>query len=154
MYMAMQCYYIRHLVRGQSVRFSTPKRVLNPIIMPWWPWTCLALKCDHILIIIIKQHLSTLFEKLPQSAPCKGRNAAKPFSQRQRKVTSMHAECDRQQARADPLLFSIRPATLTCPGIALLVHGTTPLRDYPNHGMSFTHVMSARLGHNEWGRDQ
>ena len=125
----------------------------NKTYKKWRLFLCSACS-SKTLIIIIKQHLSTLFEKLPQSAPCKGRNAAKPFSQRQRKVTSMHAECDRQQARADPLLFSIRPATLTCPGIALLVHGTTPLRDYPNHGMSFTHVMSARLGHNEWGRDQ
>ncbi len=64
--------------------------------------------------------------------------AAKPSKQRRRKG-DLNAVCDRQQARADPLLFTKRPATLTCPSVALLVHGTTTLRDFPNHGMPFTH---------------
>ncbi len=45
-------------------------------------------------------------------------------SQRRHKG-DLNAVCDRQQARADPLLFIKKPATLTCPGVALLVHGTT-----------------------------
>ncbi len=64
--------------------------------------------------------------------------ADKPSKERRRKC-DLNAECDRQQARADPLLFTKRPATLMCPGITLLVHGTTTLRDYPNHDMPFTH---------------
>ncbi len=50
--------------------------------------------------------------------------AAKPSKERRRKG-DRNAVCDRQQAWADPLLFTKRPATLTCPGITLLLHRTT-----------------------------
>ncbi len=50
--------------------------------------------------------------------------AAKPSKERRRKG-DLNAVCDRQQARANPLLFTKRPATLTCPGITLLVHHFT-----------------------------
>ena len=90
-----------------------------------------------VIIIIIKQHLSTLSEYSDSSKRVPtGRYAAKP--QRAAQV-DLNAECDRQQARADPLLFTKRPATFTCPDIARLVHGTTILRDSPNHGTLCTH---------------
>ncbi len=65
--------------------------------------------------------------------------AAKPSKEKRRKG-DLNPVCDRQQAWADLLLLMKRPATLTCPGITLLVHQTTTLRDYPNHGMPFTHI--------------
>ena len=75
------------------------------------------------------------------------KHAAKPSKQRQQKG-DLNAACDRQQVRADPLLFMKRPATLKCPDIALLVHRTTTLRDYPNHCMPFTHWCLHVFGHN------
>ena len=48
-------------------------------------------------------------------------------SKERRHKGDLNAVCDRQQARADQLLIRKRLATLTCPGIALLVHGTTTL---------------------------
>ncbi len=48
------------------------------------------------------------------------------------RVISMLCVTDNQ-----PLLFTKRPATKTCSGIALLVHMTTTLRDYLNHSMPF-----------------
>ncbi len=42
-----------------------------------------------------------------------GRNYAKPSKQRRRKGI-LNAACDRQQVRADPLIFTKMPATLTC----------------------------------------
>ncbi len=41
-------------------------------------------------------------------------------SQRRHKG-DLNAVCDRQQARADPLLFTKRPATLTCPGVLFYI---------------------------------
>ncbi len=51
----------------------------------------------------------------------KARYGSKYAVKRRRRKGDLNAVCDRQQARADPLLFTKRPATLTCPGIALLV---------------------------------
>ena len=91
-----------------------------------------------ILIIIISRHLSLLYgSRILQSAP-----QVKICSQALKtKATygDLNAVCDRRQARADPLLFTKRPATLKCAGIALLLKGTTTSRNYPNHSMPFTH---------------
>ncbi len=45
------------------------------------------------------------------------------------KVTSMLCVTDNKPGLI-PYSLRKRPATLTCPGVALLVHGTTTLRDY------------------------
>ncbi len=70
---------------------------------------------------------------------CHGSKYAAKASKQRWFKSDLNAAGDRQQAQADPLLLAKRPAILMCPGIALLVHRTTTLHDYLNHGMPFIH---------------
>ena len=62
------------------------------------------------------------------SKRAKGLNAAKPSKEKQRKG-DLNAVCDRQQARADPLLFTKRPASLKNTHIFLITSGKLQLKN-------------------------
>ncbi len=106
----------------------------------------------HNLIIIMCRHLSTLYgSRIPQSAP-RVDNAVKHSKQRRCKG-DLNAVCDRHQARADPLLFVKRPATIH---VQVLLYWYTGPPLYVTIRTMVCHsptVMSARLGLNEWGRE-
>ncbi len=67
--------------------------------------------------------------------------AAKPSKERRRKG-DLNVVCGRQQAWADPLPFTKRPATLTCPDMGpplyVTIRTNESLTSYGNH-KAYTH---------------